>query len=278
MKDLITDAHQHFWQLGRFEFFWMTPERQALRRDFLPSDLQPLLRRLGIDRSVVVQTHASHAESLWLLELASAHDFLAGVVAWTDLTSTGLGRVLDEFQRHPKFKGIRHPLEAEPDDSWVVKPSVIEGLRELERRDIPFDLVIFPRHLKYITEVRRCCPKLRLVIDHLAKPAIASGEFESWAREVENVAHLPEVWCKLSGMVTEANQQNWKPEDLKPYVDHVVRQFGYERVIFGSDWPVCVLAASYEQVVYALRYALGPLQEIEAARVWGRNAAAYYNL
>jgi L-fuconolactonase len=278
MKQLVIDAHQHYWEFGRFDYFWMTPEREALRRNFLPEDLAPLLRKSGVDRTIAVQAHASHEESFWLLELASSYEFVAGVVAWTDLTSPNLGKALDEFQRHRKFKGIRHPLEAEPDDGWVVRVEVLQGLAELERRGIPFDLVIFPRHLKYVPEIRERCPRLKLVIDHLAKPDIASRKFESWARELERVAKLPLVWCKLSGMVTEADHKNWRQEDFRLYVDHVVRHFGYDRVMFGSDWPICVLAASYDQVVYTLSSALGPLTEDESAKVWGRNASEFYAL
>jgi len=215
MNDLVIDAHQHYWELGRFDYFWMTPDRQALRRSFLPHDLAPLLRKSGVDRTVVVQAHASHAESLWLLELAAAHEFISGVVGWTDLTSASLGKMLDEYQKHPKFKGIRHPLEAEPDDAWILQPRVLEGLEELQRRGIPFDLVIFPRHLKHLPAIRERCPDLKLAIDHLAKPPIAARQFDAWAREMERVAQIPGVWCKLSGMVTEANHRNWTPEDLR---------------------------------------------------------------
>jgi len=278
MKDLVIDAHQHFWQLGRFDYFWMTPDREVLKRDYLPGDLAPLLRKSGINRSIAVQAHASHEESFWLLELASSHEFISGIVGWTDLTSPELGKALDEFQTHPKFKGIRHPLEAEPDDAWVVQPQVIKGLNELEKRAIPFDLVIFPRHLKYVSKIRERCPNLKLVIDHLAKPDIASREFDDWACDIEAVAKLPAIWCKLSGMVTEADHHDWTPEDLRPYVEHVVNQFGYDRVMFGSDWPVCVLSASYEQVVNSLRQVLGSPGEVALAKVWGRNASDVYGL
>lgn len=277
-KPIRVDAHQHYWQIGRFDYFWMTPERAALRRNFLPGDLAPLLHKSSIDQTVAVQAHASHEESSWLLDLASTHDFIAGVVAWTDLTSPDLAKTLDVFQRHPKLKGIRHPLEAEPDDAWIVRGEVLQGLAELEKRGIPFDLVIFPRHLKYVSAVREYCPNLRLVIDHLSKPDIAHREYEGWAREFERVAQLPLVWCKLSGMVTEADHKNWKQDDFKPYVNHVMSNLGYDRVMFGSDWPVCVLAASYEQVVSTLRSVLGPLTDDQSAKIWGRNASEFYNL
>lgn len=254
----------------------MTPEREVLRRNFLPENLKPLLVRAGVAQTVAVQAHPSVAESRWLLELASANDFIAGVVGWVDLTSRDLGKELDELQRHPKFKGVRHPIEAEPDDAWMIRQDVLEGLAELERRDIPCDLVIYPRHLKYVVKVRERCPRLRLVVDHLGLP-IAQKSMDGWGQEIEVVARLPNLWCKLSGMITRTGT-GWKAEDLTPYVQHVVGHFGYARVMFGTDWPICILAGSYEEVIEALRQALGPLTDEEAARVWHENAREFYRL
>ncbi len=258
MKHIIVDSHQHFWEVGRFEYPWLTPRTEVLRRNFLPADLRPLLREARVDRTVVVQAHQSLAEARWLLELAAANDFIAGVVAWVDLVGATLGNDLDELQHNPKFNGVRHLIQDEPDDTWMLRRDVLEGFRELERRNIPFDVLICPRHLKYVPKVREHCPRLRLVIDHIAKPPIARREIDAWARDMEIVASLPYVWCKLSGMITEADWQNWKPQELRPYVEHVVHLFGCDRLMFGSDWPVCTLAASYQQVVDALRKCMGP--------------------
>jgi L-fucono-1,5-lactonase len=279
MRNLVIDAHQHYWDLRRFDYPWMAPpELSALRRNFLPEDLKPILQNSGVDRTVVVQAHQSLGESRWLLELASTNEIIAGAVIWVDLTSPKVAKDLDDLQSHPKFKGVRHIIEDEPDDAWMVRKDVLAGFAELERRDIPYDLLVYPRHLKHVQTVRDHCPNLRMVVDHIAKPAIAKKAMDGWAESLANIARLPHTWCKLSGMVTEADWKNWSPEDLKPYVAHVVQQFGCERVMFGSDWPVCTLAGTYQQVVDALRIALGPLHDGDAAKVWGENACTFYQL
>jgi L-fucono-1,5-lactonase len=278
VKEIVVDAHQHFWDLERLEYSWMTPDLAVLRRNYLPEDLTPLLSAAGVDRTIVVQAHRSLAEAYWLLELAAANDFVCGVVAWAELASPMLAKDLDELQQHAKFKGVRHLLHDEPDDAWMLRPEVVAGLKELERRGIPYDLLVRPQHLKYIPELRERCQRLDLVIDHIAKPLIASRKMDGWAQDIERVAKLPKIWCKLSGMITEAKWNNWTPEDLKPYVTHVVDCFGYDRVMFGSDWPVCKLAGSYERVVDALRTVLGPLSSEINAKVWGRNALEFYQL
>ena len=278
MKELVVDAHQHFGDLERFDYSWMTPQLEVLRRNFMPEDLKPLLSAAGVYKTIVVQAHQSLAEAYWLLELAEAHDFIAGVVAWVGLTSSSLGNDLDGFERNPKFKGVRHLLHDEPDEAWMLRSEVVAGFKELERRGIPYDLRVRPEHLKYVPELRERCPRLNLVIDHIAKPPIAAGKMDDWPQDIEKVAALPNVCCKLSGMITEADWKGWTPRDLNPYVSHVVRCFGYDRLMFGSDWPVCNLAGSYQQVVDALRTVLGPLSTDDAAKVWGRNARQFYQL
>lgn len=278
MKELVLDSHQHFWDLKRFEYSWMTPQLQVLRRNFIPEDLTPLLSAAGVDKTMVVQAHQSLAEAYWLLELAAANDFIAGVVAWAELTSPSLGNDLDGLQRHPKFKGVRHLLHDEPDEAWMLRPEVVAGFKELERRGIPYDLLVRPQHLKYVPELRDRCARLNLVIDHIAKPPIAIGKMDNWAQDIEKMAQLPNVWCKLSGMITEADWKSWTSQHLKPYVTHVVQCFGYDRLMFGSDWPVCNLAGSYQQVVDALRSALGTLSPDDTEKVWGRNARRFYQL
>jgi L-fuconolactonase len=274
----IVDAHQHFWELGRLEYSWMTPERSALRRSFLPEDLIPKLTESGIGRTVVVQAHPSLDETRWLLELASIHEFIGGVVGWVDLAGPEVGKQLDVFQTHPKFKGVRHPLEAEADDAWMVRQEVVAGLNELTRRDIPYDLVVYPRHLKHIPELRERCPGLRLVVDHLAKPQIAEAKMDQWAAEMRIVSSLPDVWCKVSGLITEADWSKWKVDQLRPYVQLVVSAFGFDRLMFGSDWPVCNLAGSFRAVVNSTRETLGPLSKSDAQKFWGGNASWFYRL
>jgi L-fuconolactonase len=275
---MIIDAHQHFWDIGRFQYPWMTPDRDVLCRSYLPGDLRPLLVEAGVDRSIAVQAHQSLEEAIWLLELASTNDIIAGVVAWVDLASASVADDLSRLKKYQNFKGVRHPIEDEPDDAWMIRPEVLRGLAELERSDVPFDLLVWPRHLEYISQIRDRCQNLRLVLDHIAKPPIAEGTMDDWARGLESVSKLPKVWCKLSGMTTLADLKRWSPGDLRPYVDHVIKLFGYDRVMFGSDWPVCTLSGSYQDVVEALRDALGPMTEQEAAKVWGGNASLFYQV
>ena len=274
----VVDTHQHFWDIDRFQYWWLTPDREALRRNFVPDDLKRLLTGAGVNLSVAVQAHESLEEAHWLLELASANNYIAGVVGWADLTSPDLPRDLDVLQQHPKFKGIRYSIEAQPDDAWMLREDAGQGFAELERRDIPYDLVVWPRHLKYLPKLREKHPRLRLVIDHIGLPPIATGKMDGWNQDMENAARLPDMWCKLSGMITRADPKNWKPEDLKPYVDHIVGLFGCDRLMFGTDWPICTLAGSYLDVVETLRIVLGPLGEDSAARVWGGNAREFYRL
>jgi L-fuconolactonase len=236
MATMVVDAHQHFWDPARLHYFWMTGEAlRPLMRSFLPEHLKPLLSAAAVDRTVIVQAISSAEEAQWLLELASANEFVAGVVTWADLRSGDLAEELDKLQAHPRFKGVRHQIENETDDAWMVRDDVLKGLAELERRDIPYDLLVHARHLKYVPQVRERCPRLKLVVDHIAKPRIGERGFDEWAREMERVAQLPDVWCKLSGMITEAKWGAWTADDLRPYVQHVVNKFGLDRVMFGSD-------------------------------------------
>jgi len=279
MQTMVVDAHQHFWDPGRFQYLWMNAEElHGLKRSFLPEHLKPLLSQSAVGRTVIVQAISSPEEARWLLELASAAEFVAGVVTWADLRSKELAKELDKLQAHPKFKGVRHQIENETDDAWMVRDDVLMGLAELERREIPYDLLVHTRHLQYIPILRERRPRLKLVVDHLAKPRIAEREFDEWALEMERVSRLPGIWCKLSGMTTEARWNAWTADDLRPYVQHVVNHFGLDRVMFGSDWPVCTLAATYQQVVESLQQALGPLPESGARKLWGENASEFYRL
>jgi L-fuconolactonase len=272
------DAHHHFWQIGRYDYVWMGPDLGILRQDYLPPDLQPLLERNGIDRSILVQTISSLDETRWFLDLARRHPFIAGVVGWVDLTDPGVGDVLDELGALPGLVGIRHQVHDEPDDRWLCRDDVRRGLAELARRSIPYDLLIRPQHLPVSLEVARSLPDLPLIIDHIAKPAIARRGWDDWAAGIAALAKCPRVACKLSGMVTEADWQRWTPEDLRPYIDHVIGRFGTGRVLFGGDWPVCLLAAGYDRVVKALEVNVAGLSEAERGDVFGGSAARWYRL
>lgn len=277
MAKMRVDAHQHFWQVGRFPYPWMPPASSPLRADFLPSKLAPILQRNRFDGSVVVQAATSADETRWLLELASAHEFIRGVVGWADLTDPLLGDVLDEFQRHPKFKGVRHPAHDEPDLHWLLRQDVIAGLRELARRDLPFDLLLRPPHLPMLPKLADSVPGLRMVLDHIAKPLIAAQVVEPWAKDMEHAAAIPGMYAKLSGMITEA-AADWKPADLKPYVVHVFGLFGPDRLMFGSDWPVCLPADTWKEVLAAFTQAIGPQAVPVRERLLGETACRFYRL
>lgn len=264
---MIVDAHRHFWQVGRFDYPWMTSDLGVLYRDYLPSEPQS-----GVDQIVVVQASNSVAESRWLLSLADDHDFIAGVVGWVDLVS---GDIDEELTSHPKFKGVRHLVESEPADDWLVQPAVISGLQRLSEHGLTYDLLVHTRHLRHVKTVAEECPDLRLVIDHLAKPPIAKHGFDEWAREFKPLASYPNLYCKLSGLVTEANWNSWTTDDLRPYVEYALELFGPRRLIFGSDHPVCLLAASYARVLESFQEIVG---DEHRELIFRENARTFYRL
>jgi len=274
----MIDAHQHFWQVGRFDYPWLSSDLGVLYRDYLPHDLAPILKQNGVAQTVLVQASNSIAESRWLLELADANSFIAGVVGWVDLMSPDGEAQLNELSAHPKFKGVRHLVESEPEDDWLIKPAVLSGLRRLATYGLSYDLLVHTRHLRHVPEVAESCPELRFVIDHLAKPPIAQNEIKEWARALKPVADYQNIHCKLSGLVTEANWSSWQTNDLRPFVDCVLELFGPERMMFGSDYPVCLLAASYDRVLDAFQELLKYLSDSDRDKIFAKNAAAFYRL
>jgi len=279
MREVI-DAHQHFWQLSQpFDYGWLdTPGLESIRRDFLPSDLDSRINDVDVDRTVFVQTQHNVEENRWVLGLADNHDFIAGVVGWVDLTSDDCESQLMEFRDHEKFVGIRHVTQDEPDDDFIIRPDVLRGLRVLEKHRVPFDLLFYVKHLKHATTLATMLPDLPMVIDHLAKPEIKAGRLDGWREDLEAAARHPHMHCKLSGLVTEADWNAWKPADLRPYVEVALNAFGPSRCMFGSDWPVCELAASYQQVHDALREIVGQLGASELDQIFGGTASQFYGL
>jgi len=275
---MIVDSHQHFWQVGRFDYPWMSPEVDALYHDYLPAMLEPILNRNGVEKTILVQASNSVEETRWLLSLAEQNQFIGGIVGWVDLRSDQVVRQLDEFCAHPKFKGVRHLVESEPADDWLVQENVLNGLRQLSLRGLTYDLLVHTRHLKHATRVADECPELHLVIDHLAKPPVARREIDDWARHLKETARCPNIWCKLSGLVTEASWTNWRVEDLRPYVEKVLEYFGPARMMFGSDWPVCLLAASYDQVLESFEILLADVDETNRSRIFSENAVEFYRI
>jgi L-fuconolactonase len=274
------DAHQHFWQRSQpFKYEWLdAPELSAICCDFMPADLAPQIANEGIDRTIFVQTQHDMAENAWVLALAEEHEFIAGVVGWVDLASDEVESQVEHWSAHPKFLGVRHVTQDEPDDDFIVRPDVIRGLKVLEKQGVPFDLLFYVKHLRHAATLAQMLPDLPMVIDHLAKPRIKEQIQDDWHPHLVEAAKNPNVFCKLSGMVTEADWQNWRVDDLKPYVEVALEAFGPERCMFGSDWPVCELAATYGQVHQAAVELTSGLSESERDMIFGGTAEKFYKL
>jgi L-fuconolactonase len=278
---MIVDAHHHFWDPSRAEYPWMIDELATIRRRFGPDDLAPLLRATGVDRTVLVQTRASEDETREFLETAVATRLVAGVVGWVDLIGPGVDDAIAAIRLGPggdHLVAIRHQVHDEPDPDWLRRADVTRGVAAVGQAGLAYDLLVRPRELPAALGIARALPDVRFVIDHIAKPPIATGEVHPWADLMRPFGELPNVWCKVSGMITEANWTAWRPDDLRPYVRHVLEVFGPTRLLFGSDWPVCLVAGSYQQVFDAARAALGDLSPGETAAIFGGNAAEVYRL
>ena len=273
----MIDSHQHFWTMARGDYGWMGPHVAPLLRDFMPGDLAPLMARTGITRTIAVQAADSEAETEFLLQLAEQTEFIAGVVGWLDMDSDVFPERLDHLGCAPRFVGLRPMLQDLPDDRFILRPRVLRHLGLVADRGLALDVLIFPRHLPHVREALSLTPGLRAVIDHMAKPEIAAGTLDPWREGIAAVAALPDVSCKLSGLVTEAPAGSWTPDQLRPYVDHVVNCFGPDRLMFGSDWPVCTLAATYAEVNNAARLLtarhFGPA---DMEKLFSTNAARFY--
>ena len=255
-----------------------SPDLEAIRRDYLPNDLKQHLDATGVRQSIFVQTQHNIEETRWVLGMAEEIDWLVGVVGWVDLASESCEEQLLEFKDHPKFVGVRHVTHDEPDDDFIVRPGVLRGLKVLEKHGVPFDLLFHVRHLKHADQLARELPSLPMVIDHLAKPRIRDRSVDDWLPQLKAAAQHENIFCKLSGMITEADWGKWKPADLKPYVDAALEHFGPDRCMYGSDWPVCELAGSYEQVHGALREVLGSLSSDEASEIFEGTARRFYRI
>ena len=270
------DSHQHFWQWSKG---WFSRPEPILSRDYLPEDLRPILKAQGMDKTIVVQTSPTVAETDFLLELAETAGFIGGVVGWLDMESAEFPAALEEYCRKRYFVAVRPMLQCLPEEDWILRPKVMESLAVIAQAGVPFDFLTLTEHLPYVLKVLDRIPNLHAVMDHVSKPEIKAGRMQPWQDLMTEVARHPNVYCKLSGMVTEADPENWTLEQLRPYADHVLEQFGAKRVMFGSDWPVCLLGANYEEVLNASRAlvasALGAASE---QAVFGGNAASFYRL
>lgn len=272
------DSHQHFWTYDAREYGWIDERMGALKRDFLPSDLEPPLRAAGFDACVAVQARPSLAETARLLELAERNPFVAGVVGWVDLCSPDARAQLDRFAKHPKLVGVRHIVQGEPDDRFLLRPDFGRGIARLEEFGLAYDILIYPRHLPVAAEFVARFPRQRFVLDHLAKPEIARGEIREWSRGLRALGAAPNVLAKLSGLVTEADWKAWTPDGMRPYLDVAFECFGPGRLMIGSDWPVCTLAADYGRTMAVVTDYLENRPGAEREAVLGGNAQRFWNL
>ena len=272
------DAHQHFWQYNPAEHTWMTEKMMALRHDFLPADLEPLLKASGFDGCITVQVRQSLEETCWLLELAEQNDFVKGVVGWVDLCSPDLPEQLERFEKHPKLVGVRHLVQDEPDDEFLLREEFGRGIARLAASDLTYDLLLYPRHLRAAVKLVAEFPDQSFVLDHIAKPSIAAGLISPWEQDLRELAMFENVYCKLSGMVTEAKWRRWQPKEFKPYLDVVFESFGAERLMIGSDWPVCTLSADYAEAVGVVLEYVERLEPGERKGVMGENCARFYGV
>ncbi len=271
------DAHQHYWRFDPARDSWITPDMRVLQRDFLPADAMPLLAAAGMDAVVAVQASQSEAETDFLLSLAADHQIISGVVGWVELRAPDLAARLARWNGNSRLKGFRHIAQGEPDD-FLARPEVVSGIQHLGEAGFTYDILIYPRQLAAAESLVARCPGVRFILDHCAKPAIASGEIDGWRTGLTALARHTNVSCKLSGLVTEANWHTWRPAQLDPYLDAAAEAFGTERLMFGSDWPVCMLAAEYAAVVDVITRWSDRLTSSERESLFGDAARVVYRL
>ena len=272
------DAHQHFWKFDFFRDSWITDDMSVIRKDFLPQDLETILKKNGFDGCVTIQSDQTELENAFQLANAEKFDFIKGVVGWIDLQAVNIEERLAFYKDFEKLKGFRHILQGEARRDLMLKSSFKRGIGLLHQYGFTYDILIFPDQLKYSKEFVAEFPNQKFVIDHLAKPYIKDKKIEEWKKDIQEIAEYENVYCKISGMVTEARWSNWKKEEFYPYIDVVVEYFGSNRIMFGSDWPVCNLAAGYDQTLNIVEDYFSSFSRNEQEKFFGKNAIEFYNL
>lgn len=274
----IVDSHQHFWQFDPAKHPWISREMEVLRTDFMPEELYGEMVKWGVTSTVAVQANQSEEETLFLLDLAEKHDFISGVVGWIDLQNSDLAQRLTYFSNFEKLKGFRHLVQDEPGDEFLVSASFTRGISLLGNYNYTYDILIYPKQLKAALKLVEMFPHQKFVIDHMAKPLIKEGLYREWALLMKNMGQFRNVWCKVSGLITEAHWGRWQYEDMEKYLTLVFESFDNDRIMFGSDWPVCLLAGSYQQVIGLLEFHLKHLDPAIQQKVWSGNASEFYGL
>jgi L-fuconolactonase len=272
------DSHQHFWIYNSLEYDWIDGSMSAIRRDFLPVHLTQELTKFGFDGSVVVQARQSIEETEWLLGLADANPMIKGVVGWVDLQSLGLIHQLRKYAAHPKFVGVRHVVQGEPEDDFILGNDFNRGVSLLKEFGLTYDILVFPKHLPYAVKFVEMHPEVTFVLDHIAKPFIKAGTITPWEEDIARLSQFPNVYCKVSGMVTEADWNNWKTEDFKPYLETIFNGFGPDRIMIGSDWPACLVAGDYSRVMSIVLDYISAFSEMDKNKILGMNAIKAYKL
>lgn len=272
------DAHQHFWRYSLQTHGWIDDSMSVLKRDFLPDDLAPILAANGIDGCIAVQAEQSVSETEWLLSLAAEHPCIRGVVGWVDLRADDVRAQLRALSANPLLRGVRHIVQSEPDDRFMLRPDFMRGIAALAEFGLTYDILIFARQMPAAIDLVAAFPEQRFVLDHIGKPDIRGGEIDAWARGIAAIARNRNVWCKLSGIVTEANWASWTPDDIEPYIRTVFDWFAPDRIMFGSDWPVCTLAAPYDTVAQIAHDAVAALPDRGQDAILGGNAVECYGL
>ncbi len=275
---MIIDAHHHLWNYKPKDYPWMDDSMEVLKRDYLPGDLAGEMEKEGVIGTVVVQARQSLEETRWLLEQAESNDFIKGVVGWVDLQSDSLNDELSEFASHPKFVGVRHVIHDEPDDNFMLRPNFMRGIEQLNNYNLSYDLLLFPKHLENALELVNRFPDQKFVLDHISKPKIKSGIMDPWRDDISSLAAQPNVWCKVSGLVTEADFVNWKEEDFSPYLEVIFESFGVDRIMIGSDWPVCRLAGEYKDVMSISKKFFDTVDDAGLEKIFKLNAIEFYEL
>ena len=272
------DAHQHFWQFDPVRDNWINEEMAIIQHDFLPQQLEKILSENGIDGSVIVQSDQSEKENEFQLNNAAQYDFIRGVVGWVDLQATDIEEKLLYYQQFKKLKGFRHVLQGEPQRDLMLQPAFKNGIGLLNKYGFSYDVLIFPDQLKYAAQLAAAFPDQPFVIDHIAKPKIKDGLIADWKKDIFSLAAHENVVCKISGMVTEADWKNWRAEEFTPYLDTIVAAFGTDRIMYGSDWPVCLVAADYAKTKQIVDDYFSQFSADEQAAFYGKTASAFYKL
>jgi L-fuconolactonase len=275
---MTIDSHQHFWTFDPIRDSWITDDMSVIQRNFYPEDLQPTLQQNGIDACVAVQADQSLGETRFLLDLAAKNDFVKAVVGWIDLQDDAIDEQLSEWKSEKKLVGFRHVLQAELDTEYMLRPSFLRGISKLKNHEFTYDILIFPKHLATAQKFVAQFPDQPFVLDHIAKPYIKAGLIDEWKRDIKSLAKFENLQCKVSGIITEADWKSWTYEQIKPFLDVVFEAFRTDRIMFGSDWPVCLVAGDYSQVKGIIETYIKGFSVSEKCKVFGENAAKFYGI